>query len=123
MVVEADESDGSFLSLHPSIAVVTNIDPEHMDHYGTLEALKSAFVDFAERVPFDKLGDEVGPARVEAEIEEAHDFRVLDAGERDRFDPHLPHGCSAVEDVLPIEDLERDGQTFGRIPTAEDEAR
>jgi UDP-N-acetylmuramate--alanine ligase len=52
MVVEADESDGSFLHLHPSIAVVTNIDPEHLDHYGTLEALKQAFVAFCNRVPF-----------------------------------------------------------------------
>ncbi|NPD23236.1 MULTISPECIES: UDP-N-acetylmuramate--L-alanine ligase [Corallococcus] len=52
MVVEADESDGSFLKLHPSIAVVTNIDPEHMDHYGDLETLQSAFVEFCNRVPF-----------------------------------------------------------------------
>ncbi len=52
MVVEADESDGSFLHLHPSIAVVTNIDPEHMDHYQTLDALKHAFVEFCNRVPF-----------------------------------------------------------------------
>jgi UDP-N-acetylmuramate--alanine ligase len=52
MVVEADESDGSFLKLHPAIAVVTNIDPEHMDHYQTLDALKSAFVEFCNRVPF-----------------------------------------------------------------------
>jgi UDP-N-acetylmuramate--alanine ligase len=52
MVVEADESDGSFLHLHPSIAVVTNIDPEHMDHYQTLDALKGAFVEFCNRVPF-----------------------------------------------------------------------
>ena len=52
MVVEADESDGSFLKLHPSIAVVTNIDPEHLDHYRTLDALKTAFVDFCNRVPF-----------------------------------------------------------------------
>jgi UDP-N-acetylmuramate--alanine ligase len=52
MVVEADESDGSFLKLHPSIAVVTNIDPEHMEHYGTLDALKSAFAEFCNRVPF-----------------------------------------------------------------------
>lgn len=52
MVVEADESDGSFLHLHPAIAVVTNIDPEHMDHYRTLDALKQAFVDFCNRVPF-----------------------------------------------------------------------
>ena len=52
MVVEADESDGSFLKLHPSIAVVTNIDPEHMDHYKSLDALKAAFVEFCNRVPF-----------------------------------------------------------------------
>ena len=52
MVVEADESDGSFLKLHPSIAVVTNIDPEHMDHYQSLDSLKQAFIEFANRVPF-----------------------------------------------------------------------
>jgi UDP-N-acetylmuramate--alanine ligase len=52
MVVEADESDGSFLKLHPSIAVVTNIDPEHMDHYRTLDALKAGFAEFCNRVPF-----------------------------------------------------------------------
>jgi UDP-N-acetylmuramate--alanine ligase len=52
LVAEADESDGSFLSLSPVIAVVTNIDPEHLDHYGSFEALESAFVTFANRVPF-----------------------------------------------------------------------
>jgi UDP-N-acetylmuramate--alanine ligase len=52
MVVEADESDGSFLKLHPSIAVVTNIDPEHLDHFGSVDALRHAFVEFCNRVPF-----------------------------------------------------------------------
>ncbi|MCI0572192.1 MAG: UDP-N-acetylmuramate--L-alanine ligase [Myxococcaceae bacterium] len=52
MVVEADESDGSFLKLHPSISVVTNIDPEHLDHYGDLPTLQKAFVEFCNRVPF-----------------------------------------------------------------------
>ena len=52
MVVEADESDGSFLKLHPSIAVVTNIDPEHLDHFGSLDSLRNAFVEFCNRVPF-----------------------------------------------------------------------
>ena len=52
MVVEADESDGSFLRLSPAIAVITNIDPEHLDFYGTVDALQQAFVDFADRVPF-----------------------------------------------------------------------
>ena len=52
MVVEADESDGSFLRLPPTIAVVTNIDPEHLDHYGDFERVKDAFVEFVEHVPF-----------------------------------------------------------------------
>jgi len=52
IVVEADESDGSFLRLTPTLAVVTNIDPEHLDHYGTFEALHRAFVEFVNRVPF-----------------------------------------------------------------------
>ena len=52
LVAEADESDGSFLRLTPTIAVVTNIDPEHLDHYGSLDKLKEAFVEFAARVPF-----------------------------------------------------------------------
>jgi UDP-N-acetylmuramate--alanine ligase len=52
LVAEADESDGSFLRLAPVIAVVTNIDPEHLDHYGTYAALEDAFVSFANSVPF-----------------------------------------------------------------------
>ena len=51
-VAEADESDGSFLRLTPTIAVITNIDAEHLDHYGTHENVKSAFVEFANKVPF-----------------------------------------------------------------------
>ncbi|HEY0115952.1 MAG TPA: Mur ligase family protein, partial [Allosphingosinicella sp.] len=49
---EADESDGSFLRLDGTIAVVTNIDPEHLDHYGSFEKVKDAFVEFVENVPF-----------------------------------------------------------------------
>jgi UDP-N-acetylmuramate--alanine ligase len=52
LVAEADESDGSFLHLSPAIAVITNVEAEHLDHYGSLEALKDAFVAFAERLPF-----------------------------------------------------------------------
>jgi len=52
MVVEADESDGSFLRLDGTIAVVTNIDPEHLDHYGSFERVKECFVEFIENVPF-----------------------------------------------------------------------
>ena len=52
MVVEADESDRSFLKLSPAIAVITNIDHEHMESYGNWDALQQAFVDFANKVPF-----------------------------------------------------------------------
>ncbi len=52
MVVEADESDGTFVKLPATIAVVTNIDPEHMDHYGTVDALRDAFEAFASNIPF-----------------------------------------------------------------------
>ena len=52
LVAEADESDGSFMRLAPVIAVITNIDPEHLDHYGSFEALQQTFADFANLVPF-----------------------------------------------------------------------
>ena len=52
LVAEADESDGSFLLLSPTIAVITNIDPEHMEHWGTMERLVDGFVRFANDVPF-----------------------------------------------------------------------
>jgi UDP-N-acetylmuramate--alanine ligase len=52
LVAEADESDGSFLTLTPTLAVVTNIDAEHLDHYGTFDNVKKAFTDFCNRVPF-----------------------------------------------------------------------
>jgi len=52
LVAEADESDGSFLKLSPTIAVVTSIDPEHLDHYRDLEEIKQAFLEFVNKVPF-----------------------------------------------------------------------
>ena len=52
MLAEADESDGSFSRLSPEIAIVTNIDNDHLDHYGTIDRLKEAFYDFALRIPF-----------------------------------------------------------------------
>lgn len=52
LVAEADEHDGSFLRLHPTIAVVTNIDAEHLEYYGTIDSIKRAFTDFCNTVPF-----------------------------------------------------------------------
>ncbi len=52
LVAEADESDGSFLILNPTLAVITNIDREHLDHYKDIEEIRAAFVEFANKVPF-----------------------------------------------------------------------
>ena len=52
LVAEADESDGSFLKLSPTISVITNIDAEHLDHYGTMDSLMEAFLQFANKIPF-----------------------------------------------------------------------
>ncbi len=52
MVVEADESDGTFLKLPADVAIVTNVDPEHLDHFKTFEAVQEAFRAFVENVPF-----------------------------------------------------------------------
>lgn len=52
LLAEADESDGSFLALSPTIAVVTNIDHEHVDHYGDMAAIRQTFVDFINKIPF-----------------------------------------------------------------------
>lgn len=55
MAVEADESDGSFLKLNTSIAIITNIDLEHLDHYGDMETLTAAFRNFINNTPFYKF--------------------------------------------------------------------
>ncbi len=52
LIAEADESDGSFLRLAPTIAAVTNLDREHLDHYGTMERLNDSFLEFVNKVPF-----------------------------------------------------------------------
>jgi UDP-N-acetylmuramate--alanine ligase len=81
MVVEADESDGSFLRLDGTIAVVTNIDPEHLDHYGSFDAVKDAFVEFIENVPF--YGAAVlciDHPEVQAVIAKVRDRRVVTYG-------------------------------------------
>ena len=81
MVVEADESDGSFLRLDGTIAVVTNIDPEHLDHYGSFDRVKECFVEFIENVPF--YGAAVlciDHPEVQAIIPKVRDRRVITYG-------------------------------------------
>lgn len=82
MVVEADESDGTFLKLPADVAVVTNIDPEHLDHYGTFEAVKKAFRDFVENVPFYGFGVMcLDHHEVQALVSTITDRRVVTYGE------------------------------------------
>lgn len=81
MVVEADESDGTFNKLPKTIAVITNIDPEHLDHYGDFEGLKSAFYQFASTVPF--YGTTVAcvdHAEVQSLVAKLHNAPVLGYG-------------------------------------------
>jgi UDP-N-acetylmuramate--alanine ligase len=81
MVVEADESDGSFLRLDGTIAVVTNIDPEHLDHYGSFEKVKDAFVEFIENVPFYGCAVLcIDHPEVQAVIPKVRDRRVVTYG-------------------------------------------
>jgi UDP-N-acetylmuramate--alanine ligase len=81
MVVEADESDGSFLRLHGTIGVVTNIDPEHLDHYGDFERVKAAFVEFVEHVPFYGAGVLcLDHPEVQALLPKVQDRRIITYG-------------------------------------------
>jgi UDP-N-acetylmuramate--alanine ligase len=85
LVAEADESDGSFRHLFPTVAVVTNIDREHLDHFGTEEALFAAFLDFAEKVPFYGLvvigADNPAAARLAPRLTKRHLSYGLGAGD------------------------------------------
>jgi UDP-N-acetylmuramate--alanine ligase len=81
MVVEADESDGSFLKLRGTIAVVTNIDPEHLDHYGDFDAIRRAFDQFVEAIPFYGFAVLCSDhAEVQAMVSRVSDRRVLTYG-------------------------------------------
>ena len=79
-VVEADESDGSFLLYDTSVALITNVDPDHLDHYGSLEAFEQAFVDFADRARELVVisSDDAGATRVRERLTHA---RVMTFGE------------------------------------------
>jgi len=82
MVVEADESDGTFVKLPAEIAIVTNIDPEHLDHYGDFDALRDAFYDFVVNVPFYGFAVMcIDHPEVQALIGRIEDRRIVTYGE------------------------------------------
>jgi UDP-N-acetylmuramate--alanine ligase len=90
MVVEADESDGTFLKLPADVAVVTNVDPEHLDHFKTFEAVQDAFRNFVENVPFYGFAvmctDHLVVQTLVGKIE---DRRIITYGENPQADARL----------------------------------
>ncbi len=93
MVVEADESDGTFLKLPADVAVITNIDPEHLDHYGTFDKVREAFRQFVENVPFYGFGVMcLDHPEVQALVSRIEDRRVITYGENPQADVRF-HNC------------------------------
>ncbi|TWH36706.1 MULTISPECIES: UDP-N-acetylmuramate--L-alanine ligase [unclassified Aminobacter] len=87
MVAEADESDGTFLKLPADIAIVTNIDPEHLDHYGSFDKVRDAFRQFVENVPFYGFGVMcIDHPEVQALVSKIEDRRVITYGENKQAD-------------------------------------
>jgi UDP-N-acetylmuramate--alanine ligase len=114
MVVEADESDGTFLKLPADIAVVTNIDPEHLDHYGSFEAVRAAFAQFVENVPFYGFGVMcLDHPEVQALVGRIEDRRIITYGENPqadvRFSNHRMEWRKLIFDVLDPSPQDRRG--------------
>jgi UDP-N-acetylmuramate--alanine ligase len=87
MVVEADESDGTFLKLPADVAVVTNIDPEHLDHYGNFDAVRAAFRQFVENVPFYGFGVMcIDHPEVQSLVGRIEDRKIVTYGENPQAD-------------------------------------
>src|SRR5437016_10082265 len=90
MVVEADESDGTFLKLPTDIAVVTNVDPEHLDHFKTFEAVQEAFRNFVENVPFYGFAVMfIDHPVVQTLVGKIEDRRIITYGENPQADARL----------------------------------
>jgi UDP-N-acetylmuramate--alanine ligase len=90
MVVEADESDGTFLKLPADIAIVTNVDPEHLDHFKTFDAVKESFQTFVENVPFYGFAVMCTDHReVQALVGRIEDRRIITYGENPQADVRL----------------------------------
>lgn len=90
MVVEADESDGTFVKLPADVAVVTNVDPEHLDHYGSFEAVREAFLNFIENVPFYGFAVMcLDHPEVQSLVGDIEDRRVITYGQNQQSDVRL----------------------------------
>ncbi len=118
MVVEADESDGTFNRLPATIAIVTNIDPEHMEHWGTIEALRQGFTDFVSNVPFYGLAVLcTDHPEVQALVGRVTDRRVVTFGFNAQADVRAVNltyvkGVAHFDVVLAGEDMVIEGCTL-----------
>jgi UDP-N-acetylmuramate--alanine ligase len=118
MVVESDESDGTFVKLPADVVIVTNIDPEHLDHYGTFDKAKEAFLAFVENIPFygfavmcidhPVVQELIGQVRDRRVItygtSPAADYRVMDIGYHDgatRFSVKVTERVTGKSHIIP----------------------
>jgi len=104
MVVESDESDGSFLRLPATVGVVTNIDPEHLDYWGSFDAVRAAYRAFVERLPFYGFGVLcIDHPEVQALLPKITDRRVVTYGFSPQADVSVialrPHGAGSLVDI------------------------
>ena len=105
MVVEADESDGTFLRLPSTMGIVTNIDPEHLEHYGSFENLRDAFVRYMQNIPFYGAGIVcLDHPEVQALVGQVQDRRIITYGLNEQADIQATnittHGFAQEFDVI-----------------------
>ncbi len=118
MVVEADESDGTFNRLPATVAVVTNIDPEHMEHYGTFDNLRDAFYTFVSNIPFYGVAIcNTDHPEVQALVGRINDRRIITYGFNKQADVRCENlsykrGVAHFDIVLQAEDQRIDGVTL-----------
>jgi len=118
MVVEEDESDGTFNRLPATVAVVTNIDPEHMEHYGTFDNLRDAFYTFVSNIPFYGVAIcNTDHAEVQALVGRVNDRRIITYGFNKQADVRAENltykkGAAFFDIVLQSEDQRIDGVTL-----------
>lgn len=114
MVVEADESDGTFLKLPADIAVITNIDPEHLDHYGSFDNVRAAFRQFVENVPFYGFGVMcLDHPEVQALVSRIEDRRIITYGHNPQADVrYINHHMDGATSVFDVQIRSRKGEVL-----------